>query len=641
MKQFLKRIITFAVFFSFSVAVAATCGCGTSANNRALTATYNTTLDNCVCACDGCINACDGYPFLAYRSQSVNAAREIVGWQEFINKYNMCDLYGSFYVAAEYTRSFRPYQISQFFFGEHLIDCNSLLIQGNSVQNRNPKAWFADQFGLPGDFESRVSFCPLIDNFIIDMGLFVGLDKWRQGLYFKIHAPLVHTRWDLGMCECVSNPGEEGFHSLYMSPHRVEREALPASFTDYMNNNITFGDMKEPLKCGRISVCRLKETRLSDIHFTFGYNWKICEDYHYGINLHLAAPTGNRPKGCFLFEPIIGNGKHWELGLGFSGSWTFWRGCGCEEEFLALYCDATFTHLLKTCQCRSFDFCGRPNSRYMLLAQMGKNVDDINGGSNGTKTANSEYAKTLLPAINYTTMNVDVKIGLQADIALKLAWVRDEWSFDLGYNLWGRTGEKFCNKNCCGCFPCSKGLYAIKGDATLYGYRDRDRSTTPVPMSSSQMYANIHNGINMLLNEDDRQANKGVDNPQPAFAGNDLLGYTIPGTTPIDVHLNTSIQPVLVSRANINLCKSPGALTHKFFWNASHAWKDMDARWLPFLGIGGEIEIAQNGKCCDCGPCNNFCIDPCSNKCNRESDKKKRGAVSQWGLWLKGGLYFE
>jgi len=68
----------------------------------------NTTCDDCCYSncCNSCfLGPCDGYPFLSYRSQSVNAARELAGWQQFINKYDMDSTYGAFSITLEYTRS--------------------------------------------------------------------------------------------------------------------------------------------------------------------------------------------------------------------------------------------------------------------------------------------------------------------------------------------------------------------------------------------------------------------------------------------------------------------------------------------------------------------------------------------------------
>jgi len=372
---------------------------------------------------------------------------------------------------------------------------------------------------------------------------------------------------------------DTGFDAGYMAADAINRARLADSFKEAMSGTVTWGDMKEAIKFGRMTDCKMTKVRLADIHFSLGWNFKTDCDYHVGFFLHAAAPTGNRPRGCYLFEPIVGNGKHWELGGGLTSSYIFWRDCACPDRYMGLWLEATITHLFKTCQCRSFDFCNKPNSRYMLLAQMGTNDEVvIQGDVDGTLTAASyKYKNNLIPAINWSTFPVDVQISAQADIALKLGYVRDNWSFDLGYNLWARTGEKFCIDccddccdSCCGCpSPCpSDKKYAVKGDAYIYG--QQFNTTNVFPLSASQNNANIHTGKNYPAQSDEPKLNPRIDKPFEAFAGTNALSW-VPTYT-----MNTSINPVLVSSNMLNMGKSPSAITHKIFGSITYAWKDCE-----------------------------------------------------------------
>ena len=597
--------------------------------------------------CDSCCqaSAC-GYPFFAYRSTSINAARDIVGIQPWINRYDMDSYYSAFSVALEYTRSFKPYRIAQFLFGPDIVGCNTLAIQGSAVQDRAGYAWLADYFGLSPAYDGRVSFCPRIENAIVNFDLYLGLDEWTEGLYFRIHSPLTWTRWGLNMCEYIVNEGringaEVGFAPTYMAGEprgtvapnyhgEIAKSDLPQSFTEAVSGCATWGDMKSPMCFGLMTCCKRTKTRLADIHAVLGWNFVLDQDYHFGLNIRTVIPTGNRPCAKYLFEPQVGDRKHWQLGVGLTSSWIFWRNEDNDDNYLGLYFDANFLHLFKTCQCRSFDFCCRPNSRYMLLAEMGTNApDDTVGASDGATQpqlvpADYQYQKNLIPAINYTTYNIGVKIALQADLAFKLGYVKDNWSGDLGYNFWARTGEKFCMGNnccCCGCAPDKQ--WAIKGDALLYGstYVDEGPFGDPAtPLSSSQSMADIHSGRNLQEATDVlRLRNHGVDNPELAlknFIGTTLYSepYTLARYDLGEIY--TSIQPTLLSCNDINFCKSPSALTHKIFANISYTWKDRYENRTPYLGVGGEAEF----------------YDGC-NQC--------RFAVSQWGIWLKGGIAFE
>lgn len=296
---------------------------------------------------------------------------------------------------------------------------------------------------------------------------------------------------------------------------------------------------------------------------------------------------------------------------------------------------------------------------------MGKNEDTIQ--SRDETVANYQYKKNLIPAINWSTVQVDVKIDAQADIALKVGYVRDNWSFDLGYNLWARTGEKFCTDccddccdSCCGCpSPCpSDKKYAIKGDSFIYGkaFKSADENETVYPISATQSCATIRGGKNYppksSAEADSPSLNLGVDNPAEVFADDAALSWVQ------TVTMNTSIQPVLVHKKMLNLGKSPSAITHKIFGSITYTWKDRcENDWVPFFGMGWEIEFAQkNCDCCDqC--CNNNCNTNsttvacnnswtgynscCNGRCDDCCDTCKRAGVYQYGLWLKGGLSFD
>ena len=601
-----------------------------------------------------CLGPCDGYPFLQIRSQGRDSARELVGWQQFINKYDQDCTYGAFSLAVEYTRSFRNERLAHFLFGNDLINCCELYIQGSEVENRNKRAWMADYFGLDPKFDSRVRFCPQIQNAVLDFNLWLGFDEAAEGLYLRINAPIVWTKWQLCPCESVKTVGDAGYYAGYMSEEAVAADKLNKRFLDYMRgNSVTFGDMKTPLEYGRIDNCACTKTRLAEIDLSLGWNFVLEEDYHFGAFLYVAAPAGNRPCATRLFEPMVGNGKHWEFGGGISGSWIFWRDCECEEQYMGVWLEATIAHLFKACQRRSFDFCNKPNSRYMLLEEMTK--DNPNEIGDGTNFAKYVYKENLIPAINWSTFNVDVRIDVQADIALKLGYTRCNWNFDLGYNLWARTGEKFCN-DCCVC-PTSDKLYAIKGDATIYGDYEGMTAGSIYPISASQSKANIYAGTNkgaeVAVTGPFATQNPGVDNKKRAWSGVEIGGEAldVPGT---DLEIYTSVDPILVNRCDLNLGRSPSAITHKLFGNIGYAWKDRECcDYIPFLGIGAKVEFAQDNwnDCCCCDSCcDSCCYDSCCNtSCNKGCNDNccydncctRRGGVSQWGIWIKGGVAFD
>src|SRR5207249_5379147 len=109
------------------------------------------------------------------------------------------------------------------------------------------------------------------------------------------------------------------------------------------------------------------KTGFAELRGEFGWNY-IRENYHVGLNIQAAAPTGSRPNARFLFENQVGNGKHWELGGGFMAGYTFWC-CEDIDRSLTFTFEADVTHLFNAKQRRTFDLTGKPLSRYMLAEQ--------------------------------------------------------------------------------------------------------------------------------------------------------------------------------------------------------------------------------------------------------------------------------
>lgn len=585
-------------------------------------------------------DVCTGNPYFSIRSQSVNAARELVGWQTHINLFDRDCFYGSFSITPEYTRSFRPGRIAEFLFGDDLQTVNNeegvLVISGSRAANRNARDWMADNFGLPTDFRSEVTFKPRISNFLVDFNLYLGLDEWASGLYFRIHAPVVHTRWELRATENVTATGANDYVNGYMNgvnpamagnPVQAAGLTLRHSFLSAMDGTYTFGDMKNPLLYGKIengvtdgsttsAKSKHTKTRLSDIEAALGWNFWQCEDYHFGLQIRGSAPTGNRPEAEFLFEPIVGNGHHWTLGGGVSAHAILWRGCD-EDRYFGVWMDANITHLFKTKQKRSFDFKNNPNSRYMLLAEMKTPVTNLLAGATAAAATapNAQYAGNLLPAINVTTLDVDVSVAVQGDFVLKFSYISCGFEADLGYNLWGRSGEKFSAKS----EPViAANKYVLKGDAHVYGFAATQADVgqgTAVALSASQSGATIHAGTGDAASATATSINTGVNNRQLAWTprtGNPAVALT---STDGAAQIGTSNPAVFVKADDLDLdSKSPSALSHKVFAHIAYNWNDCED-WIPFIGIGGEVEFS--GKNNDC-----------------------HAAVSQWGIWLKGGISF-
>jgi hypothetical protein len=645
------------------------------------------------------------------RSQSFNAARQIVGWDNptwGINRKPQPDNYQSFNVAFEYSRTFRDNRLAQALFGNDLIcsDCDetSVHISGSGVANRAATDWLGDYFGLPRDFESTVSFKPSIRNYILDFSFYAGLDSIAKGLYFKIYGPFVHTKWNLNATECISNAGTAANGSYfqgYFSSAEVPTSNLNTSFLSYangatpiinndydlygedtcylQNNNgcTRLGDIDwQSLCCSKISPecgCDgqgLSRNGFAELRFILGYNFINDEagDYHAGLGLYVAAPTGTRvgsqsecnSKGRYLFEPIVGNGKHWELGGQVTAHHIFWKN-EQEDKSLGLYIEANVTHLFGANQIRCFDLCSAgSNSRYMLAEQLGTNRNTSPALNNSTfpntpvgstfDTLGLEFANAYAPVANITRSNVTSTISAQGDIAFSFAYQSGNFQWDLGYNFWGRSCERLSLSDSC-CEP-ALGQWALKGDQRVYGFTAQfptsgDYWAISIPATDSQ--ADIHTGSNMA---------NGVSyvgtlptEPKNFYADNSLLLRNVGGTTDIttlpvgSTILYTSERPVLIQESDFDLAGTRG-ISNKLFTHLNYAWPQAkNSKYTPYMGFGAEVEFGGGNKgCCDTGcdtPCNttSYNLVPLDT-CNALKPCCTNVALSQWGVWFKLGASY-
>lgn len=557
------------------------------------------------------------------RSETVNAAREIAGWQEHINDYDVGRTYWSFYMAPEYKRSFNKQQLIDFLFGGW--DC--FAIEGSRAADRSPNALLADYFGLPSDFKSFVCFSPQITSFIWDMNFYLGLDSLCSGLYFRFHAPVVFTKWDLNIKECVLEKGTQGFPAGYMGAKEVSRKHLARDFQEAMSGffcnrfnhlqPLVWGDMQHNLQFGCLQG-RRNEARLSDVHMIFGYNFFNADDYHAGLNLRISAPAGNRPDPKYFFAPIVGNGHHAEAGIGWTSHIIFWSSLD-ELDYAGFWLDANITHMFADTQCRSFDMCHIPGSRYELLSKIVP-IDQTDVLIDG-KPMQEQYIGQLWPVINQTTLEVKVSMKVQVDLVAKFAVEMNGVQVDMGYNFWYRSAEKL-HERCC-----LKPHFALKGDAQLYGFISQDSSdhkiNDPIALNVTQHKATLCGGQNGGNFQSGKEfANVNADNAALATdgAGNvlyqlnqeDALALMIP-----QQQISASDGPIMLKDCAIDIASglNPQALSHKLFANIAYAWENASVCFAPFLALGTEVEWR----------CNCF---------------KDNSAISQWGIWAKGGLSY-
>ncbi len=584
--------------------------------------------------------------FISPRSQGFDTPRFISGWDTITHIPTQNKLYSTYGFVLETTTSFRPERINQCLFGQDIVRKDGddtewkdfIIVSGSQTEHRSAQQdWLADYFGLPTDFSSVVRFRPRVNNVIVEAQSFWGFNNIVKGLYVEIFLPLVYTNWKLDIGEAVINSGINGYAPGYFNPNGVERSDLLKCFSQYIAgysvpniSDLTF----QPLTQGKMALCARRAVHFAELRTNLGYDWFIHDLHHVGIKTQLAIPLGNRPHGKFLFEPIVGNGHHYELGIGITAHAVAWEN-STQDQKVDCFADITVNHMFKSSQRRAFDLKGKPNSRYMLAEKMTPIISDNLTGNGNIPIAQFDHEVSSI--VNFTTQDIVVSINVQADIALSLSYTHNRNYWTIGYDAWKRGCENISLKHCEN-FP--ENSWAIKGDAQVYGFVGESSNSsdlpigTAVPLSATESQATINYGKNLpkqgvSSNEAERniqiqtaQRNPNIDFPEPAFAGNNQYLVASPQDITITNQINTSIQPVLISIHDLDLnSAATSGFSHKLFTHFDHHIHTY-GRAESHIGFGSEIEFGRQAG-----------LPPVIG-----DDKCINCALSNWGVWLKGSV---
>lgn len=532
------------------------------------------------------------------RSQGANTARELAGWEEFIHQFDVGEYYLTSGHVLGYSHSFRPERIARALFGRSVLH-----FAGSQITDRGRCDLIADNFGLSPQFRGSVRLHPSIENVIFDNQFFIGLDPWACGLYARIHAPLVYSRWSLGLSSVRETKQVDcsDFPACYMGEDTAKALCDPI---EALKGDFTFGSMQQPWKYGRFDSCARSLTRLADIDLILGYNIWQWDTYHAGFYLQVVAPTGNKPTARHIFEPIIGNAKHWELGGGFSGHFVLWE--RDTNQNLAVYLEGNMTHMFKNRQMRSFDFCNHgPLSRYMLLKEFAHD--------NGMFSATGN----LVPGINVTTRPVNVSVAVKGDVSAKLCYRSPCFIVDLGYNFYGKTKE---HVTCVNAHDTDK-RYAIKGTAGTCALDYTTVGAVP-PLQFGALVGKT--ALNSTQSQATIRCEASIDNPVavPPIHPTDIVVTAFSRQQgPIEgqdvLRAFDSSPPALLSIDDLDISSGRMAAeaTHKIFGYLGYNFYEADWCYNPYLGLGGELEIDARSRV-------------------------ERTALNQWSVWVKAGFEF-
>ncbi|HEV2917152.1 MAG TPA: hypothetical protein VGW78_05425 [Candidatus Babeliales bacterium] len=352
--------------------------------------------------------------------------------------------------AADLASYFSPFGVRRLRVSE---DTNTAMVGDFELLS----SFFGVITGAPTEnpFLSVISLCPTHSEIGIDFGY--RQELWQNedetaGLYFYVTAPIMNVRNNLHFRETILNDGGG----------RLTGEISTGTGTIDVSEVVdTFDSMREAFNqkgwnFGKITSNKdkMSKTGIADITAVIEYRWlelMAPHDCHIETYGGFLIPTGNKVKGHYLFEPIVGHGQHWGIVWGSNFGVKIWE----IEDSCKIRAELTnhSMYLFSKTQVRSFDVKGRPWSRYidvyLNLAQAQEAA--ALGGQAGT------FVST--PGINVFTQAVDVTPGLSHVINSAIVFDGDCWQGEIGYNFYARASElvELCR------FPDDVAFVAVRG----------------------------------------------------------------------------------------------------------------------------------------------------------------------------------
>lgn len=176
-----------------------------------------------------------------------------------------------------------------------------------------------------------------------------------KGWFLHISSPIMHVSNDLGYDEAVINAGGGEVPEGYVG-----------TVGDALRGETVFGNKN--FEYGKISDCGLSVWGIADIELSVGFETIYCERFHGSWAGGFVIPTGNTPKGEFIFEPISGNNHHFGLMMWGEYSYQVWEN-PAQDKSIWVHANAFSQYLFGNRQRRSFDLLDKQWSRYMWVYQ--------------------------------------------------------------------------------------------------------------------------------------------------------------------------------------------------------------------------------------------------------------------------------
>jgi len=426
----------------------------------------------------------------------------------------------------------------------------------------------------PTTFQSTIKFAPKQTVFGLGLGYRQSFAKEDEdkGFFLSISAPIMRVKNDLGFDETITDAGGtaptgfaanmrsalQGDPVLNWGPISAADDfTYPGIDDTATTKQFNFGKIASSTSSssncgsGTSSDCSgaLTKWGLADIEVKLGYECTREEMCYSEGYIGVVLPTGTRPKGEFIFEPIVGNNKHFGFMVGGSCGFEIWQS---DENAGRLWfeCDYDGRYLFSNTQKRSFDLINNQWSRYLWVYE------------DSTKTAIAD----IQPGINFFTQDMRVTPRTVVNCNSALVYKGETFQGEVGYNFFARSTEKV--ELCPG----------WKVGPGIAGFDSTDvNQTAGVAADTGKAFTASNANIRRLI-------------------GVQQIPVPDRGEVPtVDKVLTGGIlrpQFIAIKEEDIDLRSAahPGVIAHTFYASAGARWDDKE--YPPFVGLGASYEFA-------------------------------------------------
>jgi len=519
--------------------------------------------------------------FFQPRAFSANLAREML--MEGSKHRDSEGWYGEFSATAAYQRSWsqsvessNDVELAKSVNGLGVYPfwsgTNSMVVSSSSYSLANSDAAFnldAYQFGI-GDVQTpgAISLNPIVYQAGADFMFIVGSSANEPCFFAKIKAPVGVYNINPNLTEVAAVPATTTYNQGQLNKTTTDVSAPATTMTQAFAGILSGGQATEgdftPMQYGLINGDVSTGAKFGDIEMTAGYRFISNEDNSFSVAVRAAAPTGGQATGVYMLEPIFGRGGNWALGGYVDGHVRLWE--GNNENSFVMKIMANAQHLFNSDTVRSFDLTANAGgSKYLLVANY----------------SNDAYQGQIQNLVNYSTLGVNSSFGVEGDAVITFAYVARGWSWDLGYEFWGRSAETL---EITGAF--ANQTYAVLGNQ---GPGISGTGTTDSYACQPLAQMNLASVA---------QVSSVVTAAGPAVAQDDVVLAT------------TAANRVALTDLNVAGAQQNTSLTSKVFTKVTYEW--IDSNYRPHLGVMGEFEISNSNN----------------------------NALPQWGVSLVGGVSF-